>query len=324
MALPPSPRLGIFSDALEGFAQPGINIPPPPGLGTYSNALTFLAQPDFYIPPPPGLGTNSDAIAVPPQREFDGTMADVDKLLGSLKLRLSEKSQEFLLRSDKCDSLVCHDCLVEDTKLTPSPRSTVSALSDESTFDYPSFLTCASQTEHESLISPRSESQSLSTTTPITVPEKSPVYASPCILGEQPIVPTHVLDSLQKLQEMAAGLPKMNHEDVMTHELHEQVCAALPLYKRLYSPYIPIDDEGNVTSLGSILHAEGTCKPCAFQKRNRCHKKEMCLYCHYDDHDITSSGPSRQRQSKVKRMRNRRAKQGQQKQQSGDILRFSL
>lgn len=64
-------------------------------------------------------------------------------------------------------------------------------------------------------------------------------------------------------------------------------------------PLIPFDDDGNVTSLGSILHAEGTCKPCAFWRKDRCLKKDLCLRCHLE-HDIPKHKP------KTKRMRDLR------------------
>jgi len=60
-------------------------------------------------------------------------------------------------------------------------------------------------------------------------------------------------------------------------------------------PFIPLDHGGNVTSLGSILHAEGACKPCAFWTKDRCLKKDSCLHCHFA-HD--NSSPAKQSKAK--------------------------
>lgn len=114
--------------------------------------------------------------------------------------------------------------------------------------------------------------------------------------------PVEILDMLEKLTQMV-GIERYKREDLVSHEL-------TPV---LY-PYIPLE-EGNITSLGSILHLEGNCKPCAFLKKDRCHKKDLCLYCHFA-HNITAPKSSCFRKSKKKRMR--QARQRPWGQESGD------
>jgi hypothetical protein len=112
---------------------------------------------------------------------------------------------------------------------------------------------------------------------------------------QQSHLPKEALDALHELTVMQADA-QLKREDLMTHKVTAQ----------LY-PFIPFDDDGNVTSLGSILHSQGMCKPCAFVKKNRCHKKDLCLHCHFE-HDIPQSTCSRK--SKSRRMRLRCANSG--------------
>eukprot|EP00931_Biecheleriopsis_adriatica_P044059 TRINITY_DN25177_c0_g1_i1.p1 TRINITY_DN25177_c0_g1~~TRINITY_DN25177_c0_g1_i1.p1 ORF type:complete len:269 (+),score=40.85 TRINITY_DN25177_c0_g1_i1:53-859(+) len=44
---------------------------------------------------------------------------------------------------------------------------------------------------------------------------------------------------------------------------------------------IPRNDEGEISSVGSIQHAEGTCIPCAYWFRNICTQSLTCTYCHF-------------------------------------------
>lgn len=100
-----------------------------------------------------------------------------------------------------------------------------------------------------------------------------------------------VLESLQQLTDLAAK-EQLTREDLEKNEVTDH----------LY-PYIPFNDEGDITSLGSILHAEGACKPCVFLKKDRCHKKDLCLYCHFE-HDVKQPNGG----SKHARIRKRRAR----------------
>lgn len=46
---------------------------------------------------------------------------------------------------------------------------------------------------------------------------------------------------------------------------------------------VPVDEAGNATSVGSILHEEGTCKPCVFahSERKECQNGIQCVFCHF-------------------------------------------
>lgn len=129
----------------------------------------------------------------------------------------------------------------------------------------------------------------------------------------QPIPSTEALEVLQELTDLVAS-QNMRREDLMNNEL------AVQLY-----PFVPYDDEGFKTSLGSILHAEGMCKPCAFLKKERCHKKDLCLYCHFS-HDVTKAKAVIPRQSQAKRKRVARQLRKHQITQAmtDGIVRFSL
>eukprot|EP00930_Biecheleria_cincta_P025796 TRINITY_DN18306_c0_g1_i1.p1 TRINITY_DN18306_c0_g1~~TRINITY_DN18306_c0_g1_i1.p1 ORF type:complete len:228 (+),score=25.80 TRINITY_DN18306_c0_g1_i1:23-706(+) len=47
---------------------------------------------------------------------------------------------------------------------------------------------------------------------------------------------------------------------------------------------IPVDEDGQLTSVGSQLHYEGDCRPCAFLRNSRrpCTNGIACMYCHFD------------------------------------------
>jgi hypothetical protein len=86
-------------------------------------------------------------------------------------------------------------------------------------------------------------------------------------------VPSQVLEALHKLIG-AAKESQSTRADLMLNE------ATAQLY-----PSIPFDDKGNVTSLGSILHAEHLCKPCSFWMKGKCRRDDLCMHCHFE-HDI--------------------------------------
>jgi len=45
---------------------------------------------------------------------------------------------------------------------------------------------------------------------------------------------------------------------------------------------VPRDEDGNLTSKGSLLHDRGTCTPCLFVHRNvGCHNGILCTFCHF-------------------------------------------
>lgn len=46
---------------------------------------------------------------------------------------------------------------------------------------------------------------------------------------------------------------------------------------------VPRDQQGSLTSIGSIVHEEGTCKPCVFahNERKACQNGVNCHFCHF-------------------------------------------
>jgi len=71
-------------------------------------------------------------------------------------------------------------------------------------------------------------------------------------------------------------------------------------------PIIPLDENGNPTSLGSIHHATGKCTPCDFVPRSAgCKKGVACEYCHFPDH-VPSKRTNKARPCKGKRDRRSR------------------
>eukprot|EP00746_Dinoflagellata_sp_MGD_P021255 gnl/MRDRNA2_/MRDRNA2_14958_c0_seq1.p1 gnl/MRDRNA2_/MRDRNA2_14958_c0~~gnl/MRDRNA2_/MRDRNA2_14958_c0_seq1.p1 ORF type:complete len:251 (-),score=50.03 gnl/MRDRNA2_/MRDRNA2_14958_c0_seq1:828-1580(-) len=71
--------------------------------------------------------------------------------------------------------------------------------------------------------------------------------------------------------------------------------------------YIPFDKQGNLTSIGSLMHfkeeVSTQCKPCIFWAKGRCGKGSMCFHCHYKHPNVEGK---RLRASKA--TRERRAK----------------
>lgn len=136
---------------------------------------------------------------------------------------------------------------------------------------------------------------------------------------EQPQVPSYAIEALHKLTDLVAA-EQWKREDLASNQVTAQ----------LY-PFIPLNEEGEVTSLGSILHFDGVCKPCAFVKKDRCHKKDLCVYCHFDhDSSNSTSTPAASttcrsptsRKSKAKRMSV--ARQRRQQEPNSGYVRFSL
>jgi hypothetical protein len=62
---------------------------------------------------------------------------------------------------------------------------------------------------------------------------------------------------------------------------------------------VPKNEKGEVMSVGSIAHEDGTCKPCVFahSERKTCESGVQCLFCHFEHVQ-----KKRQRLSKKNRM----------------------
>jgi len=182
----------------------------------------------------------------------------------------------------------------------------VPELTKDTSFSTISSTTCSTNDDGSS--STRTDTKTPSefsgASSPGSTGEASPCHPlSPASISHQEDsqVPSEVFEALQSLTDLVEE-QKLKREDLMNNEIVEQ----------LY-PYIPVDDEGCATSLGSLLHAEGVCKPCAFLKKNRCHKGELCVYCHFEhESKDTHIAP---RKSKKKRMRENQARHRQESQQ---------
>merc|ERR1719450_888319 len=74
---------------------------------------------------------------------------------------------------------------------------------------------------------------------------------------------------------------------------------------------VPTDENGELTSVGAILHDEGACRPCVFahNERKACENGTHCTFCH-----IPHAAKKRMRFCKKKRMEMKRLAedQGQQ------------
>jgi hypothetical protein len=97
-----------------------------------------------------------------------------------------------------------------------------------------------------------------------------------------------VLEAVLQLTELAK---KMKFADLKSHN------ATAHLH-----PFIPCDDQGNRMSLGSILHAADVCKPCSFFLKGKCHKEELCMFCHFT-HETRTQEPVSQKAKKTRKSR---------------------
>ncbi|CAE7773707.1 rlmJ [Symbiodinium sp. CCMP2456] len=48
----------------------------------------------------------------------------------------------------------------------------------------------------------------------------------------------------------------------------------------LQEPSLPLEQEDHLPSVGSVGHAEGTCRPCAFVFKKGCDSGSQCTFCH--------------------------------------------
>merc|ERR1712187_321077 len=98
-------------------------------------------------------------------------------------------------------------------------------------------------------------------------------------------------------------------EDTFAHEVYHELGGKIDL-KKIQEledsgmlAQIPRNDEGQLTSVGSIDHEAGTCMPCAFWFKGICRKTIDCQYCHMVH--VGQKG-KRMRPSKQARVRYRR------------------
>eukprot|EP00930_Biecheleria_cincta_P083006 TRINITY_DN72649_c0_g1_i1.p1 TRINITY_DN72649_c0_g1~~TRINITY_DN72649_c0_g1_i1.p1 ORF type:complete len:272 (-),score=32.65 TRINITY_DN72649_c0_g1_i1:249-1064(-) len=66
--------------------------------------------------------------------------------------------------------------------------------------------------------------------------------------------------------------------------LHEESGVAVEVIQKLEREgvlgQIPRNDEGEITSIGSLKHSLGTCTPCIFWFRGNCRNSLSCMFCH--------------------------------------------
>eukprot|EP00746_Dinoflagellata_sp_MGD_P142864 gnl/MRDRNA2_/MRDRNA2_75771_c0_seq1.p1 gnl/MRDRNA2_/MRDRNA2_75771_c0~~gnl/MRDRNA2_/MRDRNA2_75771_c0_seq1.p1 ORF type:complete len:248 (+),score=56.59 gnl/MRDRNA2_/MRDRNA2_75771_c0_seq1:2-745(+) len=147
-----------------------------------------------------------------------------------------------------------------------------------------------SQTDKEAAFSQYIQSQweKIQTQALDSVDKVTDVDPQPQVEPQHAQVPNQVIEALHKLQDLVKE-SRLTRADLITNK------ATGELY-----PFIPLDDEGKVTSLGSILHAEHICKPCSFWKNGKCKKDDLCVYCHIE-HDTRIIPDRKRRLNKVRK-----------------------
>eukprot|EP00931_Biecheleriopsis_adriatica_P034394 TRINITY_DN19871_c0_g1_i1.p1 TRINITY_DN19871_c0_g1~~TRINITY_DN19871_c0_g1_i1.p1 ORF type:complete len:223 (+),score=32.98 TRINITY_DN19871_c0_g1_i1:166-834(+) len=94
---------------------------------------------------------------------------------------------------------------------------------------------------------------------------------------------------MYKVQPVASGAATGSAKE--SSETEEDEKARGPSIEELLADpealaQIPVDEDGQVTSLGSALHHLGECRPCAFlgNARRPCTNGVACMFCHFS-HD---------------------------------------
>jgi len=114
----------------------------------------------------------------------------------------------------------------------------------------------------------------------------------------------------------AASPPQALHADAcniaLVERVHSEIFGAVPIEKieelanRGLLTEVPRRSTGELTSMGSIRHSHGDCKPCSHWVKDRCQHSICCHYCHFM-HE--GQKPKRFRPSKQARERNHRKAQ---------------
>lgn len=96
-------------------------------------------------------------------------------------------------------------------------------------------------------------------------------------------------------QQLAALREEGRQQDADMRSLLQQMMQTIErrfdvLEGRQKQPDAKAEDE--VLNPGSLLHSQGTCRPCAFWRKGICNNGQSCEYCHYKDH------PERQKRKK--------------------------
>jgi hypothetical protein len=84
---------------------------------------------------------------------------------------------------------------------------------------------------------------------------------------------------------------------------------------------MPKGENGELTSVGSIKHADGSCKPCAFfYTQVGCQKNIQCEFCHIQHHRKDRRRLGRQKRGRYRDLISRVAGQRQPKDESGAVV----
>lgn len=71
----------------------------------------------------------------------------------------------------------------------------------------------------------------------------------------------------------------------LVEEIHRHTGVPIAILEALHKDgvlqKVPRNDQGEISSIGSILHASNTCSPCLFWFRKSCSKSIQCGYCHF-------------------------------------------
>jgi len=92
----------------------------------------------------------------------------------------------------------------------------------------------------------------------------------------------------------------------LIRQAHEETELPVHVLERLHRKgmlqRIPVDHEGRLTSVGTLKHADGQCKPCLFWFEGKCKRSVLCSYCH-----VVHRGQTRKRIRPSKRYREKMA-----------------
>lgn len=98
---------------------------------------------------------------------------------------------------------------------------------------------------------------------------------------ERPAVGHVLFDTSSSSERTASSLSGSLGEEQRGKNMNEAGAASIPAGNQ--SPEAALDEEGNLLSIGSSLHASRQCKPCIFLAA--CHHGLSCRFCHVADHD---------------------------------------
>lgn len=94
-----------------------------------------------------------------------------------------------------------------------------------------------------------------------------------------------VVDSLGLGRPTASFGGEVQSATNLIEEIHRDTGVPIAILEALHKDgvlqKVPRNDQGEISSIGSILHASNTCSPCLFWFRKSCSKSIQCGYCHF-------------------------------------------